>query len=135
MKAKLGMSPIAWWNDDLPELSDDVSLEECLRQSRSAGFSINLRLKDRSIVDAQTGVVEGADCVQQNGEIKCEATKLYPLPNSVIKRFSTVFLNRNTRELTLWLESWDYEGSDASGTPTGHLRVLRTGTCRDDAVF
>src|SRR3569832_1620571 len=38
LKAKLGMSPIAWWNDDLPELSDDVSLEECLRQSRSAGF-------------------------------------------------------------------------------------------------
>ena len=39
MKAKLGMSPIAWWNDDLPELSDDVSLEECLRQSRQAGFT------------------------------------------------------------------------------------------------
>ena len=39
MKAKLGMSPVAWWNDDLPELSDDVSLEECLRQSRSAGFT------------------------------------------------------------------------------------------------
>src|SRR3990170_422918 len=33
------MSPIAWWNDDLAELSDDVSLEECLRQSRSAGFT------------------------------------------------------------------------------------------------
>ena len=39
MKAKLGMSPIAWWNDDLVELSDDVSLEECLAQSRSAGFT------------------------------------------------------------------------------------------------
>ena len=39
MKAKLGMSPIAWWNDDLVDLSDDVSLEECLRQSRSAGFT------------------------------------------------------------------------------------------------
>jgi len=39
MKAKLGMSPIAWWNDDLPQLSDDVSLEECLRQSRTAGFT------------------------------------------------------------------------------------------------
>ena len=38
-RAKLGMSPIAWWNDDLVELSDDVSLEECLRQSRSAGFT------------------------------------------------------------------------------------------------
>jgi inosose dehydratase len=39
LKAKLGMSPIAWWNDDLAELSDDVSLEECLHQSRSAGFT------------------------------------------------------------------------------------------------
>ena len=39
VKAKLGMSPIAWWNDDLVELSDDVSLEECLRQTRSAGFT------------------------------------------------------------------------------------------------
>lgn len=38
MKAKLGIAPIAWWNDDLPELSDDVSLEECLRQAASAGF-------------------------------------------------------------------------------------------------
>lgn len=39
LKAKLGMSPIAWWNDDLPDLSDDVNLEECLRQSRSAGYT------------------------------------------------------------------------------------------------
>jgi inosose dehydratase len=39
LKAKLGMSPIAWWNDDLPELSEDVTIEECLRQSRSAGFT------------------------------------------------------------------------------------------------
>jgi inosose dehydratase len=39
MKAKLGISPICWWNDDLPELSDDVSLEECLRQAREAGYT------------------------------------------------------------------------------------------------
>lgn len=39
MKAKLGIAPIAWWNDDLPELSDDVSLEECLAQARAAGFT------------------------------------------------------------------------------------------------
>jgi inosose dehydratase len=39
MKARLGISPICWWNDDLPELSDDVSLEECLAQAREAGFS------------------------------------------------------------------------------------------------
>ena len=28
MKAKLWIAPIAWWNDDLAEMSDDVSLEE-----------------------------------------------------------------------------------------------------------
>ncbi len=39
MKAKLGIAPIAWWNDDLKELSDDVSLEECLSQAREAGFT------------------------------------------------------------------------------------------------
>jgi inosose dehydratase len=39
MKAKLGIAPIAWWNDDLAELSDDVSLEESLRQASVAGFT------------------------------------------------------------------------------------------------
>lgn len=39
MRAKLGIAPIAWWNDDMEELSDDVSLEECLRQARVAGYT------------------------------------------------------------------------------------------------
>ncbi len=39
LQAKLGISPICWWNDDLVELSDDVSLEECLRQAALAGYS------------------------------------------------------------------------------------------------
>lgn len=39
LNAKLGIAPIAWWNDDLAELSDDVSLEECLRQASEAGFT------------------------------------------------------------------------------------------------
>jgi inosose dehydratase len=39
MDAKLGIAPIAWWNDDLAELSDDVSLEECLNQASIAGFT------------------------------------------------------------------------------------------------
>jgi hypothetical protein len=103
--------------------------------TRDSTFRINLRLRDGTIVDTQTGVVEGAECMQENGEIKCKVTKLYPLADSVVKRFSTVVINRKTRELTLWLESWDYKGSDASGTPTAHLRVLRTGICRDDALF
>lgn len=38
MKAKLGIAPIAWSNDDLPELGGETSLETCLSESRAAGF-------------------------------------------------------------------------------------------------
>ena len=39
MKARLGIAPIAWTNDDLPELGWDTPLEVCLAESREAGFS------------------------------------------------------------------------------------------------
>ncbi len=39
MKAKLGIAPIAWSNDDLPELGGDTTLETCLSEARDAGFS------------------------------------------------------------------------------------------------
>ena len=33
MEVKLGMSPISWTNDDLPELGGDTSLETCLKET------------------------------------------------------------------------------------------------------
>ena len=39
MKAKLGIAPIAWSNDDLPELGGETTLETCLSESKIAGFS------------------------------------------------------------------------------------------------
>lgn len=104
-------------------------------QSRSATFRLILHLKDGLITDTQTGVIEGEACVQNNGEIRCEVIKHYPRANSMIKRHSSVVLNRGTREITLWVESWDYQGLDASGIPRAHMRVLRTGLCRDNALF
>jgi len=38
MKAKLGIAPIAWSNDDLPELGGETSLETCLSEAKDAGF-------------------------------------------------------------------------------------------------
>ena len=38
MKLRLGMSPISWSNDDLPQLGGDTPLEVCLRETREAGF-------------------------------------------------------------------------------------------------
>jgi inosose dehydratase len=39
MKARLGIAPIAWWNDDLAEISSDISLEGCLAEASQAGFT------------------------------------------------------------------------------------------------
>ena len=39
MKARLGVAPIAWSNDDLPELGGDTPLATCLAQARAAGYS------------------------------------------------------------------------------------------------
>ncbi len=35
---KFGVSPIAWSNDDLPSLGGDTTLEQCLADTRDAGF-------------------------------------------------------------------------------------------------
>ncbi len=39
MEAKLGIAPIAWSNDDLPELGGKTTLETCLSEAREAGFT------------------------------------------------------------------------------------------------
>jgi inosose dehydratase len=36
---RLGIAPIGWSNDDLPELGGEIPLEQCLRESRAAGYS------------------------------------------------------------------------------------------------
>ena len=39
MNIKLGIAPIAWSNDDMPELGGDTPIETCLEEAKSAGFS------------------------------------------------------------------------------------------------
>ena len=38
MSVKLGIAPIAWSNDGMPELGGDTSLEQCLSEASQAGF-------------------------------------------------------------------------------------------------
>ena len=38
MSVKLGIAPIAWSNDDMPELGGDTPLEQCLLEASQAGF-------------------------------------------------------------------------------------------------
>ena len=39
MKIKLGIAPIAWSNDDMPELGGDTPIEKCLEDAKEAGFT------------------------------------------------------------------------------------------------
>jgi inosose dehydratase len=39
MSIKLGVAPIAWSNDDMPELGRETTLEQCLNEASKAGFS------------------------------------------------------------------------------------------------
>src|SRR3982751_3024243 len=36
---RLGINPITWTNDDMPELGGDIPLEVCLRETRMAGYA------------------------------------------------------------------------------------------------
>jgi len=38
MTVRLGISPIGWSNDDLPELGGDIPLDRCLAEARAAGY-------------------------------------------------------------------------------------------------
>jgi len=38
MSVKLGIAPIAWSNDDMPELGGDTPLEQCLSEASQAGY-------------------------------------------------------------------------------------------------
>ena len=39
MKIKLGIAPIAWSNDDMPELGGDTPIEVCLSEAKQAGYT------------------------------------------------------------------------------------------------
>ena len=39
MAIRIGINPITWSNDDLPELGGDTPLETCLAETRLAGYA------------------------------------------------------------------------------------------------
>ena len=39
MSVKIGISPIAWQNDDLPDITKDFTMEQALREAREIGYT------------------------------------------------------------------------------------------------
>ncbi|MFZ2100920.1 MAG: myo-inosose-2 dehydratase [Oricola sp.] len=38
MSVRIGISPIAWQNDDLPQMTADYTMEQCLKEAREIGY-------------------------------------------------------------------------------------------------
>ena len=68
MKLRLGMSPISWSNDDLPQLGGDTPLEVCLSETREAGFvGTETGGKFPKQADALAGVLANHDLALVSG--------------------------------------------------------------------
>lgn len=39
MRVRIGINPITWTNDDVPELGGDIPLDVCLREAKQAGYA------------------------------------------------------------------------------------------------
>ena len=39
MSVRIGINPITWTNDDVPELGGDTPLETCLSETKQAGYA------------------------------------------------------------------------------------------------
>ncbi len=39
MSIRIGINPLTWTNDDMPELGGDTPLETCLKEARQAGYA------------------------------------------------------------------------------------------------
>lgn len=53
MAVRIGINPITWSNDDMPDLGGDTPLETCLREARQAGYE-GLELGNKFPRDAAT---------------------------------------------------------------------------------
>ena len=50
LNVRLGMSPISWSNDDLPQLGGETSLETCLIETRQAGIQAPRQVENSPIM-------------------------------------------------------------------------------------
>jgi hypothetical protein len=93
---------------------------------------LQLRLKDRAIVNIENNIVNGKDCKLQDGTIACELIEaLYDAQtNSTEKRHFRVLLTRQTGEAMLYFETWTFHGKTTAGKPFLSTRVQKTGICR-----
>ena len=134
MTVRLGTNPIAWSNDDLPELGGDTPLRTCLAEAREAGFTgIEKGNKFPSDPAALRDVLGRHGLAFVSGwygaELRflaiseCETGHVDKGAELVLSAFTLAGSDRSEREMQRTLAVAAYVLS-ASGSSSGRLRVI-----------
>ena len=79
MSVKLGVAPIAWSNDDMPQLGGDTTLEQCLDEASQAGY-----------IGIESGANLRKNTVEEEKKLIQEQLKLFKECNSPCIVFAEV---------------------------------------------
>jgi hypothetical protein len=106
-----------------------LGVEALPRQSK---FETTLRLKDGELSDTGSIWLTTKGCQLQSGVVHCAFRTVVPstIDNGSERRALETFIVRETGEYNHFLETWHFEGRNASGKQTGNMKWHREGVCR-----
>jgi hypothetical protein len=94
-------------------------------------FDVMLHLKDGKLSDPSMWLA-ARGCTLRNGLVHCSATSIVPsnIDSGSTRWELNSYVTRQTGEYNLFVETWSFEGRNASGRPTGNMKLRRNGVCR-----
>jgi hypothetical protein len=95
-------------------------------------FETILRLKDGELSETGTWFTTKG-CVLHNGVVRCSAKLVVAskIDSGSTRHELTSYIDRETGEYTLIVESWRFAGANASGQQQGHMTLRRSGFCHE----
>ena len=79
MNINLGIAPIAWSNDDMPELGGDTPIETCLFEVKSVGYS-GIELGGKFPIEVATSLLISARATKARNRL---ASALFFAPEGI----------------------------------------------------
>jgi len=98
-------------------------------------FESNIKLQDGVLSNTDNVWLTTKGCQMKNSIISCQSELVVPtdipgISSGSERRRLKAFLNRETGEYNLFLETWSYEGRNATGKLIGEMKARWNGACR-----
>jgi inosose dehydratase len=122
MAVRLGTNPIAWTNDDMPELGGDTPLETCLGEAREAGFSgMGTAIEKASEIDRlMEGTPDSVGLLFDTGHLTFAGDDPAHVARKWAKRINHVHAKDVRPDILEWArkERWSFLDSVVNGVYT-----------------